>query len=194
MSAKAQVEALLDAGVNEPDAMLAQRVGCAASTVKAYRQEWQRRHGVHTQHLQIPSAVEVELIALRNDGFTFPVIVEILHEQFGIRLTVPQAWTVYRSGGSISVPTPVPAEVDADDLPLATCSGTMWRLPFKPPRNGRNKQGWSTCDVCPLREQCERSLTDPLWYNGCERPLAWEVAQIGDYSSQEDKRDDGDIQ
>ena len=73
---------------------------------------------------------------------------------------------------------PPAAEVDACDLPLETSSGLMWQLPVIAPRSPRAIKGWSSCDVCPLRPQCERALTDPLWYNGCERPLVWEVPQL----------------
>lgn len=179
MTAKARLEALLDSGVDEPDEALAEMVGCKASTIKAYRQEWQRRNGIYGQHLQIPLAAEVEVIALRNDGLTFPIVAQAIREQFGISLTADQARTVYRSGGSVSVPAAVPAEVDAADLPLATCSGLMWQLPARPPKGQRVKRHQDLCDVCPYRPRCARASADPTWYNGCERPLAWEVPQEG---------------
>lgn len=181
MTAKARLEALLDDGATEPDEALAALVGCAASTVNAYRIEWQRRNGICGQRLRIPPAAEVEVIALRNDGLTFPVVAQAIEEQFGITLTADQARVVYRSGGSLAARAPIPAEVDAADLPLETLSGLMWQLPVTPPRGYRGAKGWTTCcDVCPLRPSCERSLTDPLWYCGCERPLVWEVAQLGE--------------
>lgn len=177
-TAKARIEALLDSGIDEPDEALAEKAGCATSTANAYRIEWQRRHRICGQRLRIPPEAEVEVIALRNDGLTFPAVAEAIREQFDIGLTADQAATIYRSGGSLAENAPIPAEVDANDLPLETYSGLMWRLPIKPSRIGKNKRGWSTCDVCPLRSECARTLTDPLWYCGCERALVWEVPQI----------------
>ncbi len=178
MTAKGRLEALLDDGATETNETLAALVGCAISTVKSYRIEWQRRNGICGQRLKIPPAAEVEVIALRNDGLTFRSVAEAVREQFDIDLTAAQAAKVYRSGGSVAALAPIPAEVDADDLPLETLSGLMWRLPVEPLRRPRGVKGWTTCGVCPSRPRCERSLTDLLWYCGCERPLVWEVEQL----------------
>lgn len=87
MTAKGRLEALLDDGIDEPDEALAEKVGCKISTIKDYRQEWQRRNGVCGQRLRIPPEAEVEIIALRNDGLTFPLVAQAVNEQFGIRFT-----------------------------------------------------------------------------------------------------------
>ena len=177
VTAKARLEALLDSGADESDEALAALVGCKITTIKDYRQEWQRRNGICGQRLRIPPDAERELIALRNDGLTFPVVAQAVEEQFGIHLTAAQARTIYRSGSRIGALAPIPAVVDAEDLPLETQSGLMWCLSVKPPRGQWVKKHQNTCDVCPLRDRCEQSLTDPLWYCACERPLVWEVPE-----------------
>lgn len=159
LTAKIRLRALWDDGDTRDDRQLAEAVGCALHTVQTYHREWKREHKEHKGYL--PDRVVIEIVALRNDGFSYPTIVDIVAEEFGVVLKSDRIGQIYREGMGTSTIEVV--EITEDDVPLMTVGGIVWEVPI----------GVSRCRSCLVKERCDKCDIDD--FLPCEKVLRREL-------------------
>ena len=175
-SARTATAALWDSGDTRTDEDLAAALGVTAYTVRCYHQQWNRRNGKRNGRA-LSLETEVEILAMRSSGMSYPDIVEVLKEDYD-RVVSPELARQYClrevDGG-----LPVAVDVDADDLPLMTTVGLCWAVRFQPPSrsNAKRHKDKDFCDFCPHLAQCYEAGWDSQFVR-CERPLQFEIMEV----------------
>ncbi len=157
---------LLDSGeaANYTTEELADILNCNIRTVATYELDWIRQK--LTDRELVPENVALEIVSLRdNDGLKFGQIVGYVREVYDIIINRRMVIQLYRCQSD--TPPPIVININDDDLPLDTKTGTIiaWCGDCRDIGN---------CDECGMEELCRELVIDHNFV-ACERPLLKEL-------------------